>query len=83
MKLPKLYFQLLWENEKTAGKFDIVFDVHRDESINNAERVKRGYPSGISFNVLAPEHMVKHWKNFLQSVNDKAQLTELFAKYWN
>jgi hypothetical protein len=49
-----------------------VFDVYRDKSIKNDERLRRGEGS-LVFQNLLPEQPVKQWKSFLRSSQNKRE----------
>jgi len=78
----KLFLTALCEGG-SSGRIDIVFDVYRSESIKNAERVNRGAFSGISFRTIAPGHIVKQWRNFLCSPENKTRLIEFLVSDWS
>ena len=44
---------------REGDKCDVVFDVYREGSIKDAERVNRGSGSGVKFRSLATGHKVK------------------------
>jgi len=67
----------------SSGRIDIVFNVYRSESIKNAERVNRGALSGISFQTIEPGHIVKQWRNFLCSPQNKTRLIEFLVSDWS
>jgi len=67
----------------SSGRIDIVFDVYRSESIKNAERVNRGALSGISFRTIEPGHIIKQWRNFLCSPENKTRLIEFLVSDWS
>lgn len=47
---------------------DVVFDVYRDSSIKNAERVKRSASQGVLFSTIVPKHRIKNWRRLLALV---------------
>ncbi|KAG1650788.1 hypothetical protein GQR58_027743 [Nymphon striatum] len=49
-----------------SKRIDVVFDVYIENSIKNAERVRRG-TSSLQFGTLLNNSKVKQWKNFLSS----------------
>ncbi|KAG1692301.1 Transmembrane protein 164 [Nymphon striatum] len=49
-----------------SKRIDVVFDVYIENSIKNAERVRRG-TSSLQFGTLLDNSKVKQWKNFLSS----------------
>jgi len=42
-----------------SQRIDVVFDVYKESSIKNAERLKRGSGSGIKFSSIVPGHKIK------------------------
>ncbi|KAG1712229.1 Integrin alpha-9 [Nymphon striatum] len=49
-----------------SKRIDVVFDIYIENSIKNAERVRRG-TSSLQFGTLLDNSKVKQWKNFLSS----------------
>ena len=62
---------------------DVVFDVYKENSIKNAEQVKRGPESAMSFGKIASGHRLKQWKSFLQGGNNKTQLIDFLVEEWS
>ena len=60
-------------------QIDVVFDVYKQNSIKNAERVKRGSESAMSFGKIESSHSLKQWKIFLQGGNHKIQLIDFLV----
>ena len=60
-----------------------MFDVYRSDSIKNAERVNRGALSRISFRTIEPGHIIKQWRNFLCSPENKTRLIEFLVSDWS
>ncbi|KAG1676717.1 hypothetical protein GQR58_014141 [Nymphon striatum] len=56
-----------------SKRIDVVFDVYIENSIKNAERVRRG-TSSLQFGTLLDNSKVKQWKNFLSSSENKTLL---------
>ena len=44
---------------RVNNRIDVVFDVYKENSIKNAERVKRGSESAMSFGKIASGHRLK------------------------
>jgi len=42
-----------------SERIDVVFDMHRDQSIKTAERLSRGSTQGIVFSQIKPGHRIK------------------------
>jgi hypothetical protein len=64
-------------------RIDVVFDVYRNISIKNVERIKRGSQSGTSFRTIARGHRIKEWKNFLANPDNKNRLIEFLVSEWS
>ncbi|KAG1668544.1 hypothetical protein GQR58_017833 [Nymphon striatum] len=56
-----------------SKRIDVVFDVYIENSIKNAERVRRG-TSSLQFGTLLDNSKVNQWKNFLSSIAFSAEL---------
>ncbi|XP_078353848.1 uncharacterized protein LOC144638526 [Oculina patagonica] len=63
-------------------RVDVVFDVYKDESIKNAERVNRGSDSGLLFGKIVAGHKVKQWRRLLSSSKSKTNLIKFLAQDW-
>ena len=61
---------------------DIVFDVYKDQSIKDAERLSRGYSDGIQFTQILPAHGIKNWRRILSSQSSKTQLLKYIDADW-
>ena len=64
-----------------SQRIDVVFDVSKESSIKNAERLKRGSGSSIKFSSNAPGHKIKKWRN-LSEADNKTQLIEFLVADW-
>ena len=73
--------RILREGDK-SDRVDVVFDVHREGSIKDAERVNRGSGSGVKFRSLAARHKIKQWRSFLSEAQNKTMLIEFIAEEW-
>lgn len=62
-----------------SSHIDVVFDVYRDESIKNAERVNRGSDSGLLFSNIVAGHKIKQWRRLLSSPKCKSNLIKFLA----
>ena len=58
-----------------SNRIDVVFDVYRDSSIKNTERINRGADTGIQFKNISPGHkfLVQEWKEISQRMKLKKQ----------
>ena len=67
---------------KTAVKTDVVFDVYRENSIKNAERVRRS--SGkVAINNIIPTSPVYQWHQFLSLSSNKTLLIQFVVNQWS
>jgi len=57
-ELSDAIFMSALHTETESSRIDVVFDVYRDESIKNTERVNRGSDSSILFNNIVSGHKV-------------------------
>lgn len=55
-------------------RIDMIFDVHRDTSIKDAERFKRGFGISIQFRNISLGYNIQHWRMLLCSSTNKAIL---------
>ena len=69
---------ILLEGIRSHG-IDVVFDTHREDSINNVERSNRGSTTGIQFRNMAPGHRLQQWRKFLSRL---ANLIRFLAVEW-
>ena len=67
-----LFSKALWE-ESSSDRVDIVFDIYRQASVENTERLNQGSLTALSFRANEPCHTIKQWRNFLCNPNNKAQ----------
>ena len=73
---------VICEGDK-CDRVDVVFDVDREGSIKDAERVNRGSGSRMKFRSLATGHKVKQWRSFLSEAQNKTMLIEFITEEWN
>ena len=66
---------------ESSDVIHLVFDVYQDESIKNAERVRRGDGS-LVFQKLVPTQVVKQWNSFSSSLKNKCGLIRFFVNHW-
>ena len=66
---------------ESSDVIHLVFDVYQDESIKNAEQVRRGDGS-LVFQKLVPTQVVKQWNSFLSSSKNKCGLIRFFVNHW-
>ena len=70
------------EGGDNSERVDVVFDVYRESSIKDTERVNRGAGSGVRFNNISARHRIKQWRSFLSEAHNKTMLIEFIAKEW-
>ncbi|KAG1659234.1 Programmed cell death protein 4 [Nymphon striatum] len=63
-------------------RIDIIFNVYKENSIKDAERIRRGASKGIEFKNITAGHSVQQWKRFLASTKNKENLIQLFIDEW-
>ena len=82
-----LMYMVLYEGTDRQ-RIDVVFDVYRDNSINNSEREregereKRGSESGHEFRILKADHKIHQWWQFLFSSYNKLLLIKFISEEW-
>ena len=62
--IAKTVLKIVIRKGDKCDRVDVVFDVYREGSIKDAERVNRGSGSGVKFRSLATSHKVKQWRIF-------------------
>ena len=77
----KLLKAVLARNKK-AVKTDVVFDVFRENSIKNAERVRRS-SSTVAINNIIPTNQVYQWHQFLSLSSNKTLLIQFVVDQWS
>ena len=75
-------FSLVLQAAGSSEGVDIVFDVYKDQSIKDAERLSRGSSDGVQFTQILPAHRIKNWRQILTSQSSKTQLIKFFAADW-
>ena len=53
------FFSLVLQAVGSSEGVDIVFDVYKDQSIKDAERLSRGSSDGVQFTQILPAHRIK------------------------
>ena len=77
----KLLKAVLARNKK-AVKTDVIFDVYRENSIKNAERVRRS-SSTVAINNIIPTDQVYQWHQFLSLSSNKTLLIQFVVDQWS
>ena len=74
-------FAMLTSNP--SKRIDIVFDVYKDISIKNAERLERASGSkGITYQNILPGYQVKNWSKILSVSSNKTELVRFLVGQW-
>ena len=60
----------------------MVFDVYKEGSIKDAERVNRGSSDSTQFKNIAPGHSTQQWRTFLRGSDYKKNLIQFFVNAW-
>ena len=66
---------------KDSKRIDLVFDVYWDQSIKNAERLRKG-SGNLVFQNLKPSQPIKQWNQFLSSTKNKKELIAFLIYDW-
>lgn len=67
----------------SCKRIDVVFDVYREQSIKNAERISRGSTSSTIFTTISSGHKIKQWRQFLGSSDNKNKLVQFLVNDWS
>ena len=67
----------------SCKRIDVVFYVYREQSIKNAERIRRGSSSSTLFTTISPGHKIKQWRQFLGSSDNKNKLVLFLVNDWS
>ena len=62
--IAKTVLKIVIREGDKCNRVDGVFDVYREGSTKDAERVNQGSGSGVKFRSLATGHKVKQWRSF-------------------
>ncbi len=57
-----------------SDRIDVVLDTYRDNSIKNCERILRGREAGHQLQSTRGTQLLRQWKRFLPTVNNKTSL---------
>ena len=71
----------LLSTSSSSSRIDVVFDVHQQISIKNAERARRKSGS-FEFKKIVGSQQIKQWTSFLSSVNNKTELIKFTVEEW-
>lgn len=65
-----------------SQRIDIVFDVYKEQSIKNMERLSRSTETGVQFKNISSGQIVRQWRNFLTNSKNKTSLIEFLLHEW-
>ena len=80
--IAKTVLKIVIREGDKCDRVDVVFDVYREGSIKDAERVNWGSGSGVKFRSLATGHKVKQWRSFLPEAKNNTMLIEFITEEW-
>ena len=63
-------------------RIDVVFDVYRDMSIKNAERLNRVTGTDVQYKNIKGGHVIQQWRKFLCSSYNKSSLIKFLTGEW-
>ena len=75
-QLANKLFQTIIGMSTCAARIDVVFDTYIDNSIKDAERIKRSLSGSIKFCNIKKDHPVKQWSQFLSNGNNKTEIIQ-------
>ena len=73
--------QFIISGSRLARRIDIVFDVYRDLSIKNAERVRRS-TGKFEFSSIILTQKIQQWHSFLSNGTNKTSLVAFLNEKW-
>ena len=65
-----------------SGRVDVVFDVYRQPSIKDSERLNRCASTTVQYTCLARGHNIQQWRKFLSSSFNKSSLIKFLVCEW-
>ena len=65
-----------------SDRIDVVFDTYRENSIKNSEGSLRGGEAGHQLQSITGTHIVRQWRRFLSTVNNKTSLITFLVGEW-
>ena len=66
----------------SSKRMDVVFDVYKEDSIKNAERIKRADTGSARYNNILPNHKIKQWQLFLADGTNKTNFIRFLCNEW-
>ena len=65
-----------------SGSVDVVFDVYRQPSTKDSERLNRCASTTVQYTYLARGHNIQQWRKFLSSSFNKTSLIKFLVGEW-
>ena len=65
-----------------SGRVDVVFDVYRQPSIKDSERINRSASTTVQYTCLARGHNIQQWRKFLSSSFNKTRFIKFLVGDW-
>ena len=65
-----------------SQRIDIVFDIYQEHSIKNQERSRRNSSTAIQYKNIQSQQIVRQWRRYLASADNKTELVAFIAKEW-
>ena len=81
-QLANKLLQTIIKMSTCAARIDVVFDTYIDNSIKDAERIKRSLSGSIKFRNIKKDHPVKQWSYFLSIGNNKTEIIQFLVNEW-
>ncbi|MCH2406132.1 MAG: hypothetical protein MK200_08070 [Nitrosopumilus sp.] len=66
---------------KTVLAVDVMFDTYQEQSIKNAERIRRS-SNQLLFKKIIASNVIKQWNQFLSNGHNKGELVKFLAEQW-
>ena len=78
--IAKKTFNTMMAEAKSAKRIDVVFDVYRDNSVKNIERVEnRSATTVLRFNQVLQTHKIQQWWEFVKGPENKKELIKFLT----
>ena len=77
-------FPKILAEARGSRRIDVVFDVYRDISIKNIERMGNRSSSAapVFKNIILSTHKIQQWSQFLKGINNKGSFIRFIAAEW-
>ena len=79
--IAKSIFLIAIQSGNASSRKDIVFDVHKDNSIKTTEGEDKGVASGLAHCSIVVGHKIQWWRRLLRSSASKTAPSHFFAKH--